>query len=118
MGCLDAKSSGVSGCICASSVLFSEPLLASSKTAVRNIGASSISLADSLSAKCLWVHGNDADSYFGVSVISHSVSKDFAVTCGLVCSVETDLVHEWFLVEGDFLIFSDGLKFRVKRDGV
>lgn len=186
MGCLDAKSSGVSGGIPVSSVLFAENVTASSKKAVTEpfsvessgfsgqIFATSVPLSDTLvvscekndssigvfsesltklfsvessgvssrisatsvrftepvvatcrktiiepfTAKCTWIDNDGYDTYFGVSVNSHKVSEGVSVTCGLVCSTGNGLSYEWFLVEGDFFVFSDGFKFMVKKDGV
>lgn len=102
------ESSGVSSRISATSVRFTEPVVATCRKTI----------IEPFTAKCTWIDNDGYDTYFGVSVNSHKVSEGVSVTCGLVCSTGTGLSYEWFLVEGDFFVFSDGFKFMVKKDGV
>lgn len=41
-----------------------------------------------------------------------------SVSCGLICSVSTDPDYEWFFVDEDFFVLCDGLKLKVKKDGI
>jgi hypothetical protein len=54
----------------------------------------------------------------GITAVVHRIGRGLNVTCGIVCTVEEDFTHEWFLVEEGYFVFSDGLKFKVLKNGI
>lgn len=54
----------------------------------------------------------------GITASVHRIGNGLNVTCGIVCTVEEDFTHEWFLVEEGYFVFSDGLKFKVIKNGI
>lgn len=58
-------------------------------------------VTEPFSASCMWLN----DGFVSVS-------------CGIVCSVYIAPYYELFLVDDDFFVFCDGLKLKVKKDGI
>jgi hypothetical protein len=54
----------------------------------------------------------------GITAVVRRIGRGLNVTCGIVCTVEEDFTHEWFLVEEGYFVFSDGLKFKVLKNGI
>jgi hypothetical protein len=54
----------------------------------------------------------------GISTSITRIGGGLIVNCGIVCTTGKDFTHEWFLVEEGYFYFSDGLKFKVLKDGI